>query len=341
MSRMCHIQNTVVVEGDRMHVPVPGTQTNRRIGVQTVGEDGLVCHHSSEILMRSSVRNERGRAQNQRVKEVADMFTAVNYWCIPTESRQSNFLRYGPTLVAGLINNFFKMGKATVTKVHDDDDDDEKTTKTRRILRKGKFPWLNVDEILPCMTPEVVALVFNKANHKLITIRNEIKHLQDEIKERDVTISELTKQKINTDEELEKKKDECQELLEEKDVMERDMRVMKRAYKTQSDEHKQLVEKVTELDKRHDENEKQLRYDYDRKFQNLFSTLDEMTNQKQQQQTTTTSNSPTFQEGFTEDALEANLPNELEKIMMSFKENSLYNDNDEDDHVDFFNHFFQ
>ena len=189
------------------------------------------------------------------------------------------------------------------------------------------------------MTPEVVALVFNKANHKLSMIRNEIKHLQDEIKERDVTISELTTQKSNTDEELEKKQEECQELLDEKDVMERDMRVMKRAYKTQSDEHKQLVEKVTELDKRHDENEKQLREDYDRKFQNLFSTLDEMTNQKQQ--TTTTSNSPTFQEGFTEDALEANLPNELENIMMSFKENSLYYDNDEDDHVDFFNHLFQ
>ena len=321
-SRMCHIQKTVSVKGDQMHVPVPGTQTNRRIGVQTVGEDGLVCHHSSEILKRSSVRNERGKAQNQRVTEVGDMFTAINYWCIPTESRQSNFLRYRPTLVAGLINNFYNMGTA-VTAVDE---------KKRRILRKGKFPWLKLDEILPCMTPEVVEVLFNKANHRLSLIKNEIKQLQDQINVRDVIISDLTSQKSRADDELEKKKDECEQLLDEKYVMERDMRGMKRAYTTLSCQHKELEEKVTKLEdkeKSYDEKQQKLRKDYDTKFQHLFSTLDQMSKQHK--------SAPSCPERFTEeDSLEANLPKELENIMQSFNQNAAHNDE-----VDFFSELFQ
>ena len=280
-SKMPYVAHTLSFEQNKIHLPVPGTQTNKRIGVQTVDSEGNVCQHSCDILQRSSVRNG-GTATDRTVQEVGNMYTAVNYWCIANDSRENNFMKYGATLIAGLINNFYQMGKAVTEH-----------GETVRILEKEQFSWLQLDSIISAMSPGIVEALFKKATHKLQTIDKEIKSLQQQLQERDSLISTLKVKdaEINKNaEEVEQKyKEKCKDyekLVEEKDSMEREMRAMKRAYKSLEGQMEALENKYDQMDT---------------KFENMFATLREEHQQK----------SPSYVEGFDVDTLEANLPDDL------------------------------
>ena len=254
-SKMPYVAHTLTFEHNKVHLPVPGTQTNKRIGVQTVDSEGNVCQHSCDILQRLSVRKD-GTAKDTTVQEVGNMYTAVNYWCIANDSRENNFMKYGATLIAGLINNFYQMGKALTEE-----------GKTVRILEKEEFSWLQLDSITSSMSTPIADALFKKATHKLQTIDKEIKSLQQQLQEKDKLISTLKTKEAESQKKVdqveERYKEKCKDyenLLEEKTALERDMRGLKRSYKT-------LKENMDSLEKKYE--------DMDTKYEQMFATLRE------------------------------------------------------------------
>lgn len=313
--KMHHLKNTFAMkEHNSLQISVPVTQTNRRIGVQTVDSEGNVCKHTSQVLIRSSVRKGNDTAQHQRTQEVGDMFTAIHLWCIANESKENNFVRYGATLTAGLVNNFFHLARAKL-----------ENGSTERVLQPGQFPWLELDAILPSMSQATVEVLYNKTTHKLRTVNKDIQELQKQIRERDRMIetmkcqqSDMMKRGKESEEMLKMKERECKQLLEQRDMIERDLRVMTRAYKTLKEQHNNLegkVEEMLERNRKVEEFGEKWREEYDKKFQKVLSALDKISTGND-----LTPPTPPFQEAFDADTLEANLPRELDFTDLSLDE---------------------
>lgn len=270
-SKMPYVAHTLTFENNKVHLPVPGTQTNKRIGVQTVDSEGNVCQHSCDILQRLSVRKD-GTAKDTTVQEVGNMYTAVNYWCIANDSRENNFIKYGATVIAGLINNFYQKGTVSTEE-----------GKTFRILEKEEFPWLQLDSIVSTMSTPIADALFKKATHKLQTIDKEIKSLQEELQAKDKLILTLktkeaeSQKKVDEIEEMYKEK--CKDydsLLEEKTALERDMRTLKRSYHTLNENMKSLEKKYVEMDTKYEEMFATLREEQQKKSSIEMDKLDEM-----------------------------------------------------------------
>ena len=251
-----HMRETVEETEKQLILSIPGVQSSKRIGVQTIDEEGKVCKHKTGHVARSSVRKGSKLAGDQRFVEEADMYTAIHFWSVAnTDDNENNFTKYGPTLMAGLINNFVMHGKATVKK--------ENEKQIIFLLESGKYQWLNVKEIVPAMSSRIVGEIYNR---KMKQINIDIDRLQATIREKDREIERMKERETSLESELGEmsqalrdKTNECQELKNMKDLLERDLRAVKRANKTLMRQHEDLEKKINCMEERNEEIEERMK----------------------------------------------------------------------------------
>jgi hypothetical protein len=230
----------------QVQVHVPSNQTCKRMGVQTVSEEGEVHLHSSPVIVTPLNRQSGKRQNNQRVPEQGPMMTATNCWCHPNFEKQENFLRYGQTLLAAFVNNVYNQG---ILKFGD----------TRvELLPKGSYEWIQLDEIhgtiLPHIREEMLRKVSAKVAKQLMSKEKEIKELGEQLSqvkksntyENDRKVNSLISRIEELEDNLATVTKERDELMNIKNELERELRAIRRQYGKVQDQYNRLSETVEE-----------------------------------------------------------------------------------------------
>jgi hypothetical protein len=250
-----HLKETIEETENELIMSIPGVQSSKRLGVQTIDVEGKVCKHRTGHVARSSVRKGSKLAADQRFEEEADMYTAIHFWSVATDDNENNFTKYGPTLMAGLVNNFVMQGKATVKK--------ENEKQIVLLLESSTYSWLKVKEIVPTMSRKVVGEIYNR---KMKQMKDDIERLQATIREKDREIERMKERETclegelgETSRALRDKTKECQELKNMKDLLERDLRAVKRANKTLMRQQEDMEKKIACIEERNEEMEERMK----------------------------------------------------------------------------------
>lgn len=134
-------------------IDLPSMQTTKRIGVQTVDQEGKPISHRTMMLMTKSKRVEQKRQNPERVDAIGTMFSAQNFWQHVDYSGKDNFQVFGLSVVAGLVNNLYwastiKMG-------------------TRELHLLEKKEWLDIDNIRGTVSQESREFLERKSCKKM------------------------------------------------------------------------------------------------------------------------------------------------------------------------------
>ena len=247
-TRLGSVQDCVQFQQNQSHVQVhvPSNQTCKRMGVQTVYEEGEVHIHSSPVIVTPLNRQSGKRQNNKRVAEEGPMMTATNCWCHPNFEKQENFLRYGQTLLAAFVNNVYNQG---ILKLGD----------TRiELLPKGMYDWIELDEIhgtiLPHIREEMLRKVSAKVAKELLSREKKIKELGEQLNqvkkshayENDKNLDSLTSRIEELEESLRTVTKERDELKNIRKELERELRAIRRQYVKVQDQYNRLCETVEE-----------------------------------------------------------------------------------------------
>ena len=275
LDEMHHLENTFEnhEDDDTIKIGVPGCQSSKRIGVQTVDDQGEVCKHMANMVVRCSVRQGDKAAQDQRFREEANMYTAIHFWSAETDNQENNFTKYGPTLMAGLINNFVNHGKATVTKLSGE-------VTHVSILQRNQYAWLNLKEIISSMNEKIVDEIYNKEKRKLKAVNKEIEKLTAVIREKERVIvtmkcneNMMISKLAEANETIKEKTEQYEQLFALKETLERNLRAIKRSYTVLSTQHKELCQKVDRLEQREKQVEERIQETCEKKISEMFKQI--------------------------------------------------------------------
>lgn len=234
---------------DQVQVHVPSNQTCKRIGVQTVSEEGEILIHSASVLVTPTNRKSGKRQENTTVVEKGGMMTATNFWCHPNFEKSDNFLRFGQSLLGALVSNVYNQGVLHFgeTKIE--------------MLPKGAFPWIELEKIygtIPLvLREELVRKVSKKVEKELQSKDDKIKELGQELKVakqkstgNNDTETDALHQKIgDLERELEEVTQERDTLRDEKDQLERELRVVRRECARLQGQYDELAMKMQQTEK--------------------------------------------------------------------------------------------
>jgi hypothetical protein len=153
---------------NHVQIHVPSNQTCKRIGVQTVSEEGEVLVHTSPVLVTPTNRRSGKRQTTERVEEEGSMMTATKVWCYPDFERGEHFLSFGSSLIGALVTNVYNQGVVNLgdTRVE--------------LLPKGSFPWVDLQHIHSTVLPHIRVQLVKKVSKK---VEKELKSKDEKIKE--------------------------------------------------------------------------------------------------------------------------------------------------------------
>ena len=241
-----NLKSCVVRDGQTVKVYLPSKQTSKRFGVKTHGMDGATLQHESEILLAPSGRKQSKKQSNEKFIETGPLMSSANFWCKPDWKKSHNFLRFGQSVLGGLVNNLYMQGTTTVQG------------QTVELLQRGDFKWSDLEVIEGVLSKPILEKLWNKKTHE---IREEMTRKDDEI-ESMKTLLEVQKQKQTLQnstrpdvenlqrtiedlkDKLQKVTDERDLLKKEKDNLDRELRALKRSYTALQEEHDQLYQRV-------------------------------------------------------------------------------------------------
>ncbi len=214
----------------QMNIGLPSTQTNKRIGVQTINAAGDIITHTSPVLVPQATRKGSKRQEPIRMTEEGKMFSALNFWSHPHWDENENFLRFRSTLVSGLVYNMFSQGSKSIQgqSVH--------------LLPLGQFKWIELDKISGTLNPDVKEKLYNKTALNCRQVKDAISEKDEKIRELEATLASERATFHNTSVELQVKKRQVKELehelaevrvernelKRERDDLERQLRALKR-----------------------------------------------------------------------------------------------------------------
>ena len=191
--RTAHLSDTFQVQvkktGDAvLTVHFPNNQSSKRIGVQTRNTDGNIETQKSSIIVQEPERINHMKQPARHVNVETNMYSCINYCMRPEwEKRESNFLRFGPTVVSGLVYNLISQAEATIQ-------DTDGIPHLVKLLPLGKFTWCDVDNVYPKMGTEVAGVLYNKCYIQSKKLKQELDRKNKEIQEMQAHIDRLTKE---------------------------------------------------------------------------------------------------------------------------------------------------
>jgi hypothetical protein len=255
------LKKTVHLESDadtvKVSVDVPAVQTNKRIGVQTILPDGQPLEHSSKVLLSPAARVDSRRQKQSCQEEDGTMYSALNFWCHPDWEERNNFMRFGSSLVAGLVYNMHVQGTLHLSD-----------GTTCNLLPLGAYNWNDLDELEGVMSPKVAQFLYGMK--KIAIVREAIQEKETIIKEQRREINRIQKcEDVAYVRELEAKLEASETALaqmkEERDRLEKENANLKREIRQMMRtiaKHEKTVEEnratIKKQEERMDKMEKQL-----------------------------------------------------------------------------------
>ncbi len=189
----------------RLRMAVPGTQTNKRLGVQTVKEDGRAHIHECQVLVRHSTRKDGKRQQPVYIKEEASMYAAPNFWCHPDFNQSENFMRYGLSLVSGLVHNMYVQGGLL-------------------LLQKKDFSWMSLEHVSGTATGNVRTELLEKNLFRAKKVKAALASKEETIEKMQKDLKNMQQQMEGRDaeekdEEIKTLKSDLKQCCEERDTL--------------------------------------------------------------------------------------------------------------------------
>ena len=257
--QLARVRNTLNVEplGDqqfKVMVDMPAVQTNKRIGVQTVYPNGIMIEHTSKVLLAPASRVDNRRQKQACEKEDGTMYSALNFWCHPNWEEKNNFLRYGPSLVAGLVYNMYAQGKFLLGTREEDQTEIQ-------LLPVSSYKWIELEQLDGSMSPKVAQYLYS--NKKLELVGQLLKEKETLIKQQEKQISEYRQDDCHVQLEQLKAKLEASEKLvgklrEEKLRLERENKNLKREIRSLTRTVAKMEDTIQSQDTRLENLEKKL-----------------------------------------------------------------------------------
>ena len=192
-------------------VDMPAVQTNKRIGVQTVHANGTPVEHSSKVLLSPAVRVDSKRQKPTRQIEDGTMYSALNFWSHPKWGETSNFLRYGCSMVAGLVHNMKVQGTMVLP--------DQAGTgsgggeEALELLPLGSYPWIDEGmRVDGSMSPDVASFLYGEK--KIAQVGKAVQGKEADVRQLKAELSQLRKGKdLGYVAKLEKELQDCKEVI--------------------------------------------------------------------------------------------------------------------------------
>lgn len=155
----------------KLKMCVPSTQTNKRIGVMTVRENGQAIIHTSNVLLTHAKRDKGKRQKPAQFQENGTMYRATNFWCHPDWDQRDNFLQNGLSLVAGLVHNFFQQGTCVVNGGHE-----------VCLIDHHQYKWADLDTLYGWLTKENAETLLKKSSKKTDVSEIELLLKEEEVR---------------------------------------------------------------------------------------------------------------------------------------------------------------
>lgn len=258
------LKKTVHLESDadcvKVSMDVPAVQTNKRIGVQTVLPDGQPMEHSSKVLLSPATRVDSRRQKQSRQEEDGTMYSALNFWCHPDWQERNNFMRFGSSLVAGLVYNMYAQGTLHLSD-----------GTTCNLLPLGAYNWNDLDELEGVMSPKVaqylygmkkIADVKEAIQEKETIIREQrrqitsyqnskdvayVRQLEDKLKASEEALAQMTMEKERLEKENANLKREIRQMMRTIAKHEKTMEENKAHIKKQDERLNKMEEQILQL----------------------------------------------------------------------------------------------
>ena len=249
---------------------IPSVQSTKRIGVQTVNENGNVVQHKTSVQMTPSIHANSKRQPPIHVDESGPMFSATNFWQHPNMEAKENFCSFGLSVVSGIINNHYQQGTVEIDgkKVH--------------LLSKGDYDWIDLDEINSSPSNEVRELCRRKMTKSIRILEEKIKENEKSLKEKEQALHSLIDSsalaKANTKiSELEKQITELEmensDLLSENKYLKISLKRIESSYQDLESRSQKVAEEIVELADKAEINERRLISEVD-KFKKNYSKME-------------------------------------------------------------------
>ena len=234
---------------DMLTVDLPSNQTSKRFGIQTFNASGEVLQHESKIIVTPAGRKQTKKQTNQRFDEQGPMLSAINFWCNPDWTKQHNFLRFGQSVLGGLVNNLYVQGNVNLAN------------QVVCLLPKGKFKWVDLHQIEGVMNVLVLDALWNakskqiqqqlvKKDEELAEMRNQLDKQKAEVTHcTDTKLEQMQKTIDDLQADLQRVTKERDQLREEKRSLERELRALRRSHDILQDEQKELKNRLEQQEK--------------------------------------------------------------------------------------------
>ena len=250
--RTAHLSDTFQLQvnkkGDAvLTVHFPNSQSSKRIGVQTRDTDGNIEPQKSTVIVEQPERINHKKQPALHVNIETSMYTAINFWMRPDwEKRENNFLRFGPTMVSGLVYNLISQAEATM-------EDTDGIPHLLKLVPMGRYGWCDLDNLLPKMGTEVAGALYNKCYVQSKVLKQELDEKNRQIKEKQSHIDRLMKEKAKVSllqDQLKAITKERDDLLQEKAETEKQLEMLQSNIDHLQDLNKDLTDKFNCLEEK-------------------------------------------------------------------------------------------